>query len=236
MLFFGTIVNAISVIIGSLIGLVLIKKLSSSLEETIFNGIGIFTIFIGIKMSFNSPDPLSILLAIIIGGIIGELLNLENKTENIFNKLEKINKNRKYKNLNYEKFSQGIITAFLLFCIGSMTIIGTMEEAINKNSSILLTKSIMDGFSSIILASSFGISILFSSIPLFIFQSFLTLIFFLFGKILPQDYILQISGTGGLIIIFLGLNLLKIKKIRIINFLPSIIFIIPIYYLIKFFL
>jgi len=244
MLLLGTITNSLLIIIGSILGLTIIKKINQSIQNILFDCIGVFTIFIGFKMVFQTTNPLSIFISLILGIVSGNIIKLDlifEKINNTFSdiiiNLKNKNKNKNNhdfnikSNINFEyqiNFSNGLITSFLLFCIGSMTIIGAMEEGINKNSSILITKSVMDGISSIILSSSFGIGVFFSFIPVFLFQGLLTLFFYFLGNFIPQNLVLQISSTGGLILILLGFNLMKLKDIKIVNCLPSLLFVIPI--------
>ena len=124
-----------------------------------------------------------------------------------------------------DRFTEGLITAFLLFCMGSMTIVGAIEEGFGKTSDLLLTKSVMDFFSSIMLASALGIGVLFSSVLVLIFQGGITLIVMLIGKDIPPEIINEVTVTGGIILIGLSFIVLEIKKIKVINLLPALIFI-----------
>ena len=163
--------------------------------------------------------------SLIIGTIIGESLSIEKGIESLSYKLK-----IKLKSDN-ELFSEGLITAFLLYCVGSMTFVGSIEEGIQKDRTLMYTKSLMDGITSILLASSFGTGVLFSAIPLLIFQSALTLGAIYFESNLHPELITEISALGGIIIIGIGLNILEITKIKVSNMLPSLLLIIPIYHL-----
>jgi uncharacterized membrane protein YqgA involved in biofilm formation len=217
----GTLVNFCTVIIGSLIGLKIKNKLPKRIIKTVMQAIGLFTIFIGIYMVIKTSNILIIIISIFIGSIIGELINIE-KYINKFG--EKLKNKISIKN---EKFSEGFITAFLLYCIGSMTIIGAIEEGLlGRTSNILISKSILDGFSSIILASSMGIGVLFSAFPLLVFQGGLTIFAGSIKDIFNVIIINETTAVGGLILIGLGINILEIKKINVINMLPSLIIVI----------
>jgi uncharacterized membrane protein YqgA involved in biofilm formation len=122
-----------------------------------------------------------------------------------------------------EHFSKGLVTAFLLFCVGSMTLLGALEEGMNGDPELLLIKSLMDGFSSIALTVAFGIGVMFSVIPLLVFQGGLTIAAAYLGSFLPAEYITEISAVGGVLLLGLGLNLLNITKIKIIDLLPALI-------------
>ncbi len=223
----GSILNALSVIIGSIIGIYFGSFLSQNIRKAVFRIIGLFTIVLGIQMSLKTNQFLILLISLITGTIIGESLSIEKGIESLSNKLKiKLQSENKL-------FSEGLITAFLLYCIGSMTFIGSIEEGIHQNRTLMYTKSLMDGITSILLASSFGTGVLFSAIPLLIFQSALTLGAFYFESYLYPELITEISAVGGIIIIGIGLNILEITKIKVSNMLPALLLIIPIYHLVN---
>jgi len=223
LLFLGTLINVITVGIGGSIGLLVYKNIPKRVIEISFQGVGILTFFIGIKMALVGNDIIIMALSIIFGTILGEYIDIETR---INNNIEKAKLKFKIKN---EKLSSGITTSFMLFCIGSMTILGTMEEGLGQGSKILITKAILDGFASIGLSSSLGIGVIFSVLPLFIFQGSLTLFFKLFGNMITNDLLNILTGVGGLLIIGLGITLIGIKNIRVLNMTPSLLFSILIY-------
>ena len=222
----GSIVNALSVIIGSIIGICFGSFLSEKIRKAIFQIVGLFTLALGIQMSLKTNQFLILLVILILGTIIGESLSIEKAIESLSNKLK-----IKLKSEN-KLFSEGLITAFLLYCVGSMTFVGSIEEGIHQDRTLMYTKSLMDGITSILLASSFGTGVLFSAIPLLIFQSALTLGAHYFESYLHPELITEISAVGGIIIIGIGLNILEITKIKVSNMLPALLLIIPIYHLI----
>lgn len=222
----GSIVNAISVIIGSIIGIYFGSFLSEKIRKAVFQIIGLFTIVLGMQMSLKTNQFLILLVSLIIGTIIGESFSIEKGIESLSNKLKiKLQSENKL-------FSEGLITAFLLYCVGSMTFVGSIEEGIHQDRTLMYTKSLMDGITSILLASSFGSGVLFSAMPLLIFQSTLTLGAIYFEAYLHPELITEISALGGVIIIGIGLNILEITKIKVSNMLPALLLIIPIYHLI----
>lgn len=221
----GTIVNALAVVVGGIIGLVLNKKLPARLVETVFQGIGLITLFFGISMAMQSEHWLVLIVSVVTGGIIGELLDLNSLLSNCIDKLKRLT------NIKSLGFSDALITSFLLFCMGSMTVLGAMEEGINKNADILFAKSVMDGISATIIASAMGIGVLFSVIPLLIYQGLLTVVAGTFGSIFPKAMMNEVTAAGGIILIGLSLSLLKIKEIKTINLLPSLLVAIPVWYI-----
>lgn len=159
------------------------------------------------------------LISLAIGGIIGEMLGIEDVMESLGKNLE----NRYPKNTRSGLFSQGFVTASLLFCVGPMAITGAIEDGMKGTYNILLTKSIMDGISSIVLSSSLGIGVIFSSVVVFIYQGALTLIAALIGRSLSTGAVNTLTATGGLMVIGIGINLLGLGKIRVANLLPGLL-------------
>ena len=220
---FGTLFNVAMVLVGSIIGLFFKKFISSELNKKIFFVMGLFTIVLGFSMAIKSTDFILMFLSIIGGVICGESMQLDNSILRLINKLQnKIS-------IKDDKFSDGILTAFLLFCVGSMTIVGSIDEGLGKRPDILYTKSVMDGISSIILASTFGIGVLFSIFPMLIFQGGITILVFYYKDFLSIELINHISSVGGVLIVALGFKLLGYKKINPTNMIPAI-FLIAILY------
>jgi uncharacterized membrane protein YqgA involved in biofilm formation len=215
----GTLVNTAAIIVGSSIGLVFKKKLPEKYQAVYFEAIGLFTLLLGIKMSFNLSSPLLVVLSLVLGGFIGMKMQLDKKAEQLGDYIKTKTQSKN------DRFTEGLTTGFLLFCMGSMTIVGSIEEGFGKTSDLLLTKSIMDFFSAIMLASGLGVGVLFSSVLLLLFQGGITLLVSIAGKDIPPEIISEITVVGGIILIGLSINLLKIKKIEVINLLPALFFI-----------
>jgi len=213
----GTVVNAAAVIVGGVIGLIFKKNMPERVKSIYFQAIGLFTIAIGITMVYTMDHILIVVSSLAIGSLLGEWWNLETGAERLSEFLKK-----KFR-IGSEKFSEGLITAFLLYCIGSMTILGAIQEGTGGSSDLLFTKSLMDGFSSILLASAFGVGVLVSAIPLIIFQGGITLLAMYASSFFTPDIILGLTSVGGILLIGLGINILEIKKLRIMNMLPSLI-------------
>ncbi len=216
----GTFTNVIAVIIGSLIGILLHKKFPEKIKAIVFQAIGLGTIIIGVQMALKIENLLVLIFSLLIGGIIGQAIDLEKHFEKLGNFLK-----TKIKS-NNENFVEGLITAFLIFCIGSMTIIGSIHEGIRNDHSLLFTKSILDGFTSIALASTYGIGVLLSVIPMLIYQGGITLLAMRFQNFFSEILINQLTAVGGVLILGIGINLLEIKKIKITNLLPALIVVI----------
>lgn len=220
----GTIINVVAIIIGSSIGLILHKKLPKSIIEIVFQVLGVFTLYLGVKMALEGNEILLIVLSLVLGAITGEGLKLDVFLEKLTNWFKS---KLKFKNA---KFTEGFITSSLLFCIGAMAILGSIEEGMGKEPTLLLTKSVMDGFSSIALAAGLGIGVMFSAIPLLIYQGAITLFAAFLGDFFPENIIVELTAVGGILLIALGLNILEIKKIKVFNLLPALVYIIVLVY------
>jgi hypothetical protein len=219
----GTFINMGSVIAGGLLGLLLKNFIPEKFKTIVFQGIGLFSIALGISMYIGVENPLFVIFALLIGGLIGEAVKLEDFFNSISEKVKK-----KF-NLKESKFTEGLITSTLLYCIGSMTVLGAIEEGTGGGYTLLVTKSVMDGFASIALASTFGIGVLFSIIPMLVYQGGLTILASALGNLLSDTLIQYLSAVGGLLILGIGINMLDIKKIKVANLLPSLIVVVILY-------
>ncbi len=216
----GTIVNAGAVVLGSLLGIALKKSISSRMRGILFQALGLFTLVLGGKMAFSVHSFIILVFSMLIGGLIGEALRLEERIERAAVLMKPASKG------NDSRFAEGLVTAFLIFCMGSMTIVGAIDEGIRQDHSLLLTKSVMDGFTSAALASTYGWGVLFSFVPLLVFQGGITLAASLSERLFSTVMIDQLTAVGGTMIIGLGINLLEIKKIRVLNFLPALVIVV----------
>ena len=222
---YGTLINASAVILGSIIGLIINSKIPKKITNTAFHGVGLFTIVLGIMMAIKTNNFLIMIFSIVIGAVIGEIIDVDKRINNFGDWIKK-----KYKTRN-ERFSEGFITAFMLYCMGSMTILGAFEEGIYGIPNLLVAKSVLDGFSSIVLAATMGIGVFFSFIPLIIFQGGLTLFASNMQTVFTEVIITELTAVGGVILLGLGITMLEIKKIRILNMLPSLIIVVILTYL-----
>jgi len=216
----GNIVNAASIIVGGLIGSVFHRTLPQRYQVIIFQSMGLFVMGLGISMSIKMEHVLVSVFSLILGALFGEMLRLDNQI-NTFGKWLK--RSLKFKS---EKFTNGFVTASLIYCTGAMAVLGAIEEGTGNFPAILLTKSAMDGFSSIAFAAALGVGVIFSAIPVAIYQGTITLIAFLFANTLNMAIINELSAVGGILIIGLGFNMLEIKEIKVVNLLPSLVFVV----------
>ena len=213
----GTLVNTAAVIVGGTMGLLLKKNMPERIKTIYFQAVGLFTLAIGISMVVKMEHILIVVGSLAIGSLLGEWLNLEAGAERMGDYLK-----TRFR-LGSEKFTEGLVTAFLLFCIGSMTIIGSIQEGTGGSSDLLFTKSLMDFFSGMLLASAFGVGVVVSAVPLLLFQGGLTLLAMVASSFFTPTIIQGLTSIGGILLIGLGINILEIKKLRIMNMLPALI-------------
>ena len=216
----GTVFNSLTVLIGSSFGLFIGKFIPERLQETIFNCLGLFTIYVGINMTLSTKHSIAVLLSLVAGAVTGDLLGLEAKLNNLGDTLK-----AKLHTSN-EKFTQGFVSATLLFCVGSMAIIGAFNDGLRHDPELLMTKGIMDGIASVLFAGSMGIGTLFSIIPMFIYQGAFTFIAVWVEPYVTAEMYANISGLGGLMIMGIGLNMLKLTKLKLGDMLPSLVYVI----------
>lgn len=229
MVLFGTLVNGICIIVGSLLGL-FFTKIPERYKETVMHGIGLAVVLIGLQMAFSTEAIIVVLLSLLTGAIIGEFLHLEEGLNRlgvwIGSKITSKN----------EDFSvaQGFVTASLIFVIGAMSVIGALDSGIRGDHEILITKGVIDGFVALILTTTLGFGVIFAVVPVILYQGSIALLATQIDKWLPEVFlnglIVELTAVGGLLILAIGFNLLKITQIRIGNLLPSIITVGFIYY------
>lgn len=221
----GTIVNSLSILVGSLVGIILKKGIKDDYKTTIMDGISLTVIVIGIMGGIKSENIILAISSIVIGSLIGEIIGIEEKLDSLGDRLQK---SFGAKDSN---FSKGFVTASLVYCVGAMAIIGSLESGIQGNHQTLFAKSILDGISAIIFSSTLGIGVAFSALAVFIYQGTITLLASSVKGLLTPQVINEMSAIGGILIMAIGINVLGIKKIKVGNMLPAI-FIPIIYYMI----
>ena len=234
----GTIVNFGAIIVGGALGLVLKRVLAKRIMDTVMQGISLAVMIIGISGTLAaafiivdnqiiSEHVLIMIISLAVGGLIGELLKIEEGLKSFGALCER----KLTKPDDESTFAQGFVTATLVFCVGSMAIVGSLEDGINRNPDILIAKSVIDGIAAMIFASAMGVGVLFSAFTVAIYQGTITLLSVFLAPFLSEIVIQQMSLVGSILIMSIGLNMLKIGKIKTGNLLPAI-FIPAIYHLI----
>ena len=213
----GTLANVAAIAIGTLVGFVLKKRLPERINSIAIQGLGLVTALLGLKMMITTQNALIVLVSIIIGGALGELLRIEERLDRLGARVEaRFSKER-------GTFAKAFVTSSLLYCVGPMAVVGALQDGLRGDYSILLTKSVMDAIASVAFASTLGIGVLFSTLPVAAYQGGITIGASLLEPYLTSSMVTEMTATGGLLILGIAMNLLQITKIRIGNLLPAIL-------------
>lgn len=218
----GTIVNSLSILIGGSIGNTFGNTLSKRYSDILLKAIAVSVILIGLMSAFETKNVILLICSVTLGSLIGEFLEIESRLNAFSRFLETKFKNSK------GNIAEGFVTATLIYCVGAMSIVGAIESGINNNHDTLFAKSILDGISSIVFASTLGIGVSLSAIVVFLYQGSITLLSGLLSNHLSLESINELSAVGGLLVFILGMNILEITKIKVGNMLPAIL--IPLLY------
>ncbi len=213
----GTLVNTATVLVGSSLGLLIGSRFPEKINTIVMHALGLATLLIGFKMAFKTENIPLVIGSLAIGGIIGEILKIEEGLEKFGDFIK-----RKVKSES-GTFVLGFVTSSLVFCIGPMTVVGSIQDGVSQDANVLYAKSLLDGFASIVFASSLGVGVLFSSLTVLLFQGSLTLLGNHLSFLLKPEILNELTATGGLIIVGIGIYLLGIKKIKVGNFLPALV-------------
>lgn len=222
----GTIINAAAVVVGGLLGLALGGRLPQQVVESIMHGVSLSVLLVGLEMGLRSQNAVIVLLSVVLGGVIGEALRLEER----FNRLSKRVEER-YTRGGDGRFARGFVAASLLYCVGPMAITGAFQNGLLGEYSILVTKSFLDGISAVALAAGLGYGVLFSSVPVLLYQGALALGATWLKPLLSPEVVTEMTATGGVLILGIALTMLQVKKIRVANFLPALAVVVPLVYL-----
>ncbi|SDC44050.1 MULTISPECIES: DUF554 domain-containing protein [unclassified Candidatus Frackibacter] len=222
----GTIVNTVSIIAGGSLGVILGHRLSDGLKTTVMQGLSLAVLLIGGQMALETNNPPVVIFSLLIGAVIGELLKIETR----------LNKFGEWIESKFSSEGGSVAKAFvrttLIYCVGAMAIMGAIQDGLTGDPSTLYAKSMLDGFSAIAFASTMGIGVIFSSLPVLLYQGLITLLASSVQAILTPEIIAEMTATGGLLIIGISINILEIAEIKVGNLLPSIFVAIGLSYLI----
>ncbi|GEK35081.1 DUF554 domain-containing protein [Kurthia sibirica] len=222
MILLGSLINGILIVIGSLMGYFL-KNIPERMKTMILQIIGLAIALMGIQMGLKSDSFIVIIISLVIGTVIGEWLDLDKGLYKLGKWIEKWFS----KGESHGQISEGFVSATLIFAIGSMAILGALDSGIRQDHSLLITKGLIDGFTAIILTSTLGIGVLLSAVPVFLYQGIIAICAGLISTLIPavamESFIVQMTATGGVMILALGLNMVGLTKIRVANTLPAIV-------------
>lgn len=218
----GTLLNIATVLVGGSIGLLFGARIPDRFKSTVIAGMGLFTAAMGLQMFLKTTNPLIVLGALLIGALLGEWWRIEDGLHNLGAILER----RFARDDSAEgsaRFIRGFLTASLLFCVGPMTILGSIQDGLTGDYNLLAVKSVLDGFAALAFASTLGMGVLFSVIVILVFQGGISLLAVQLSAIVTDPMLAEMTATGGVILVALALSsLLEIKKIRVGNFLPAL--------------
>ncbi len=213
----GSVLNAAAIVLGGLAGLLLHSRLSQRFITITFQGLGLFTLFLGFLMAQRTQSVLIMVFSIVGGSLLGEWFDLDKR----LNRLAEWTK-AKIRSKN-EKFTEGFVAASLLFCVGSMAILGAIEEGMGEYPRLFITKSFMDLMASAAMGASLGVGVVFSAFPVLVYQGSLTLLAEGVQRVMSPQVIEEVSAVGGLMLLGIGLAILEIKRVKVINMLPALL-------------
>jgi uncharacterized protein len=218
----GTLLNIGTVLLGGGLGTLLGDRLPQPIRETVMHGIGLVTLVVGVHLTFETQNILIVLLSVLIGAILGEwwriAAGLDRASEWLRRRVA-----RRLGERHMGRFTEGFVTASLVFCVGPMTILGAIQDGLRGDFTLLAIKSVLDGFTAMAFASTLGVGVLFSIVTLAVYQGGITLLAGVFDRLLTEPMIAEMTATGGVLILAIGLLLLDIKRIRVANLLPALL-------------
>ena len=218
----GTLLNIVTVLIGGGLGAVFGARLPERVRQTVMNGLGLFTLALGLQMTLKSENMLIVLGSVLLGGMVGEWWRIDDRLNQLGAWLEAKSGSRGESGSN--RFIKGFVTASLVFCVGPMTILGSIQDGLTGKFELLALKSVLDGFAALAFASSLGVGVLFSALTIGVLQGTLTLLAAQAQTVLTPPVIAEMTATGGVLIMGIGFSsLLELKPIRVGNFLPALL-------------
>ena len=212
----GTIVNSLAILVGGMIGILFKNVIPEKVTEALLKASGLAVITVGIKLSLVGENLTLLIMSIIIGTAIGELINIEGRLDNLGAMVESKMKNKQ------NNVTLGFVTCTLIYCVGSMSIMGAIQSGLTGNHEILFSKALLDGIMSITMAVSLGVGVALSSISVLVYQGIITMLAQFMESFLGDAVVLEMTAIGGTLIMAIGLNFLEIKRIKVGNMLPAI--------------
>ncbi len=224
----GTIVNAAAILLGCGLGLLLKRGVPERVTDTVMKGVGLCVIYIGISGALEGEKTLAMIIAMASGGAIGTALNLNGRME----QLGKLIEDKLTRGGHGGGLSRGFVTASLIFCVGAMAVVGSLQSGLTGNCDMLFTKALLDGISSVVLATSLGAGVGLSAVCVFIYQGALTLLAGLLSPVLTEAVVAEMTCVGSMLIFALGFNMIGVTKIKVMDFVPAMFIVIPLCYII----
>lgn len=216
----GTLINCAAIILGSAVGLLFRKGMKKKISDTVMQGVGLCVLLIGLSGALETQNTLLVIISMVIGGVVGAWIDIDDK----MNRLGAFAQ-RKLTREGDEgnTFAKGFVTASLIFCVGAMAVVGSLDSGIRGDHSTLIAKSMLDGVTSLLLASTLGIGVMLSAVPILLYQGSIALLGTVIAPFLSAEVITEMSAVGGLLITGIGINMTLEKDIKVANLLPAII-------------
>lgn len=221
----GTIVNTLAILLGCAIGLLLKRGINEKVTDAIMKGISLCVVYIGIDGMLEGSKTLAVIIAMALGAAIGTLLDLNGKMEKLGKMIEGRISN------GGAGIAQGFVTASLIYCVGAMAVVGSLQSGLNGDHSMLYTKALLDGISAMVLTASLGAGVGLSAASVFVYQGALTLLAGLIAPVLSDAVVAEMTCVGSILIAALGLNMLGVVKLKVMDYVPAIFIVIPLCYI-----
>jgi len=215
----GTLINVVTVVVGGGLGLLVGSRLPERSRRTVMDGIGVVTIVLGVEMALKTQNALVVLLSMLFGALVGEWARIEDRLASVGDALK-----ARLRGGGGARFTEGFVAASLLFCVGPMAILGSINDGLRGDYSLLAVKSVLDGFAAMAFASTMGVGVLFSTITVLVYQGGITLLAGTAEAVLTAPVVAELTATGGVMVLAIGIRLLDLRDIRVGNFLPALLF------------
>jgi len=218
----GTWINIVAVLLGGGLGTFLGERLPERIRETVFHGLGLVTLALGLHLTLKTQNILIVMGSVLVGGILGEWWRIDSRLEALSEALRRrMGERLSQKSLAH--FTEGFVTASLVFCVGPVAVLGAIQDGLMGDYSLLAIKSILDGFAALALSSTLGVGVIFAVLTILVYQGGISLLAGLAQNILSQAMIAEMTATGGVLILGIGLLLLELKRVRVANLLPALV-------------
>jgi len=214
----GTVINVVAVAVGGGLGLLVGSRLPDRSRRTVMDGLGLVCLVLGIEMALNTQNSLVVLLSMLLGALVGEWARIEDRLASLGDALKARLRG------GGARFTEGFVAASLLFCVGPMAILGSISDGLRGDYSLLAVKSVLDGFAAMAFASTMGIGVLFSTLSVLVYQGGITLLAGTAEAMLTAPVVAELTATGGVMVLAIGIRLLDLRDIRVGNFLPALLF------------
>lgn len=218
----GTLINVVTILVGSFLGLLLRRGMKASIGDTVMQGLALCTMLIGLQGALKTQNMLLVILSMVVGGVAGSLLDIGDKMDKLGAYAQRKLARTAGEGGQGSTFAQGFVTASLVFCVGAMAVVGALDSGIRGDHSTLIAKSALDGVAALVFASTLGPGVMLSVVPVFVYQGAIALLGNLIAPLLSEQVVLEMSAVGGLLIVGIGINMLFHKELKVANLLPAI--------------